>query len=170
MMRATTVLIGMAALLAGACASAPKPQPEPAAAAPVAEQVVEVPMSIVLEGDVDAEGRWALRATLTVSARISVPPVLRILLPPGAELVAGNLSESLPAPGVDAVHIRRFVVKGATEPVRVVAGAISGGAGFTVSARFPARDVMPRYVPPATQPIPPTKVGDVPVDQAVPLD
>ena len=152
--------------LAG-CASAPKQEETPA---PAVANLADVPMAIVLEGNVDREGRWALRATLTVAASVSVPPVLRIVLPSGAELVSGNLKESLPAPGVEAVHIRRVLVSGATAPVRVVAGAVAGGAGVTVGAHWPAREgAVPIAVPPASS-IPPTPVRDVPVERVVPLD
>jgi hypothetical protein len=150
-----------------ACASAPKHEEPPA---PAVAELVDAPMAIVLEGNVDREGRWALRATLTVAASVSVPPVLRIVLPPGAELMTGNLKESLPAPGVEATHIRRFLVAGATAPVRVVAGAVAGGAGVTVGAHWPAREgAVPIAVPPASS-IPPTPVRDVPVERVVPLD
>lgn len=160
------VLLALLPVLAG-CAATPKHEASPA---PAVAELADVPMAIVLEGNVDREGRWALRATLTVAASVSVPPVLRLVLPPGATLVSGNLKESLPAPGVEATHIRRFLVAGATAPVRVVAGAVAGGAGVTVGAHWPAREgAVPIAVPPESA-IPPTPVRDVPVERVVPLD
>ncbi len=156
-----------AVVLAIGCVSAPKPEP---VVAPVVEELVGVPMAIALEGNVDSDGRWALRTTLTVAASVSVPPVLRIILPPEAQLVSGNMKETLPAPGVEVAHIRRFLVADATAPVRVVAGIISGGSVSTVGAQWPAREgATPIAVPPAHT-VPSTPVRNVPVDQVVPLD
>lgn len=161
------ILIGLFLTGLAGCASAPRQEATPA---PAAAELADVPMAIVLEGNVDREGRWALRATLTVAGSVSVPPVLRVVLPPGAELVSGNLKESLPAPGVDAVHIRRFLVAGATAPVRVVAGAVAGGAGVTVGAYWPAREGATPMAVPDAESVLPTRVRDVPVDRTVPLD
>ena len=136
----------------------------PAVAASGLRPPLEVRLAGTREGDAQA-----LTATVSVAAGLGGPLAIRVVLPDGAELVAGQAVERLPAPREAATWVRDYRVRGADGPVTVsvTAGGRSVGAGARAS--WPLEDGVRGLPSRSLRPIPPVRIGEVDVRRAVSL-
>jgi len=152
----------------GAGKAAGEPVPEPGATGMSLH--VRPGMDLHLDGTEGPDGSTVLVATIRLAAGLTAPPVVRLVLPEGAELAGGSLEEVLAAPGREVTYRREYRVRGSRGPIRVVVQSVGVARGLRVEATWP----QPGSIVPApavqARPIPPTTVDGVRIDSAVPLD
>jgi hypothetical protein len=134
----------MAAVSTAACGGPDRVQRvdrEPSAEVPAeaASEPAHRPLELALEG-VEDPGRdtVVLVATIRLAAGLIAPPVVRVMLPPGAELVRGIPEEVLSAPGRQVTYRREYVVRGARGPIRIRAQSFGVAGGVRVEALWPS--------------------------------
>lgn len=163
---------GIAALavscaLAG-CASDPATRREErGAVTSILAAQARAPLDLDLAGRDLGEGRLELKASVRLERTLAAPPVVRVELPEGAELVSGARQEVLSVPGTGVTAERTWVIRNVHGPVTVTVSSQGATMGASARARWP-REVPAPTPAPGTVPIPRTIVGGVPVDEAVP--
>lgn len=141
-----------------------------ALAAPVTTSRLEVPLRLALEGT-ERGDEAVVTATLTVTGRLKVAPVLRVRLPEGATLAAGAVEEPLAVPADGGDVVRTFRVRGlAGRSLTVSADVVTRAAGAHAQATWPAVEKAPQAAPQVRAvPIRPVEVHGVRIDHAIPL-
>lgn len=156
-MRPSSLLLGSAALLLAACGPTPPPTtptpPDPPR--PTDHERANFPVIVTLEpAGAASAGETELQLTLDVNRPPSYPLSITITVPPGAQLAAGALQESLPITQPGKI-LRRYKVTGPLSPQAPFRVVVHGEApdqssGIHADQQFPPVAAAPRpsHTPP----------------------